>query len=112
MLVQTQFMVLKPKISSERKMGLVYDGKSEPFTGSMSNLARANATKHASTHFDNSLYLNFMLQNGSITEKHLASKELMIAERKINFWKRHPNFNKEEYLKNCEAAKKKWVVTR
>ena len=79
---------------------------SKPFN--RGSLYRMNATKQALTHFENSLYLSFMLSNGNTSEKRDASKELVICEKKIEFWKKMPSFDHEEFLRGCAAAKKIW----
>ena len=61
-------------------------------------------------HFENSMYLSFMLANGTTAEKIQASKELKICERKMAFWRRHPMFIQSEMAQKTLDIKKKWEV--
>ncbi|GAA4523278.1 hypothetical protein GCM10023174_04920 [Chelativorans composti] len=41
-------------------------------------------------------------------EKRQARLEMTIAEKKLAFWSRHPNFDKEEAMRGVEALKRAW----
>lgn len=73
-----------------------------------SSLYRINATAQALKHFENSLYLTFMQQNGDAKEKRDAGRELSIAAKKIDFWKKMPSFDHDEFVRGCERVKKSW----
>lgn len=45
-------------------------------------------------HVENRSFLTFMYNKGNIHEKLKAGQELSIADRKISFWERHPQFDK------------------
>lgn len=47
------------------------------------------------SHVENRAYLEFMFLKGSPSERRQATSELEIANRKIMFWNRHPNFDRE-----------------
>ena len=53
---------------------------------------RMNANKAYMRHYENFLFLDFILNNGNDREKVEAKVELKICERKLDFWKKHPNF--------------------
>jgi len=72
------------------------------------NPARYNAVNCYMTHFENSLFLNFMMENGTPLEKNQAAKELTIAERKMKYWRMQPHFDQTIALKECQRAKRKW----
>lgn len=57
---------------------------------------RCDAVKAYMKHYENFLFLDFMVQNGTIAEKHQASKELEICKRKMKFWERQPHFIQAE----------------
>lgn len=59
-------------------------------------------------HYRNFLFLDFMANNGSFKEKGEALKEIEICKRKMNFWKKKPDFNKENVMKLREIANKDW----
>lgn len=92
-------------------MGLVYD-ENEPrnFNGSV-NVAAMNPHKPYQRHLENWFYLNFIAQNKDATfsEKRQAEKELVICQRKLDYWERHPNFSDSEKLRITSELKKKWA---
>ena len=70
---------------------------------------KCNAVKCYMEHYHNSLYLTFMLQNGSTIEKHEASKEMEICERKMKYWQNQPHFIESEADRQRIEAKRKWA---
>jgi hypothetical protein len=72
--------------------------------------ANVNATAKYVEHFRNSLYLQFLANHPRTTwnEKTQARKELVIAERKMTYWRRHPNFNAQQAADLCDKAKAEW----
>ena len=75
------------------------------------NIADADATDFWLRHFSNALYLRFIAQhkNTSTSEKAQANKELAIADRKMTFWAKHPNYSKERAVAGAGKLKKDWV---
>ena len=70
-----------------------------------------NATGSYITHYRNSLYLGFLLKNSNnFAEKQQAGKELGMAEKKMAYWQKHPNFDKDRALVECEKSRKEWGV--
>lgn len=57
---------------------------------------RCDAVKAYMRHYENSLFLTFMSNNGTLDEKHQAKKEMEICERKMKYWERQPHFNGSE----------------
>jgi len=58
-------------------------------------------------HLENYFFLKFiLLKSDDTVEKHHASKELDICERKMNFWKRQSSFCSKQYEKDIEAYRK------
>lgn len=89
-------------------MPLCYSDKTSPGDFVGFDPLRADPVKAMMKHYSNYLYLTFMLENGNMTEKHEASKELVICERKMNYWKRQPHFSTEEAARQILALKKDW----
>lgn len=72
------------------------------------NPLRVNAVKKYLEHYSNSLYLAFMLENGTMRERSEASKELTICERKMLYWERQPHFIRDEANRGIEKLKRQW----
>lgn len=74
------------------------------------NIWEWDGTKQYLKHFDNLLYLNFVASNprSSQREKAQARHEMTIAEKKLEFWTRHPKFVQEEAMKGVDRLKKQW----
>ena len=72
-----------------------------------------DATKHWINHFGNSLYLTFLVQNepGHL-ERRRAAHELSIADRKMAYWMRHPNWDRQKAEQEAERLRKQWARKR
>lgn len=89
-------------------MALIYDeSKTGKFAGF--NPAKCNATRVYMTHYANSMYLKFMLAKGDRIERHQASCELLICDRKLKYWERQSNFNENQAEKLMIKEKRKWA---
>lgn len=88
-------------------------GDNKPFSGggiSRELLDSLDANKKYAEHFSNIMYLKFV-QNHSDTsyiEKEQAGKEIIIAERKMKFWKNQRNWDIRECGKLTSKIKKDW----
>lgn len=72
-----------------------------------------NANKHFMTHYSNAKYLTFLAQNETTPiARAQASKELEIANRKMDYWKRHPNFDINAIRTQTEELDKQWQATK
>lgn len=71
---------------------------------------RMNGTTAYVNHYDNLLFLQFILHNplSSEVERRQARKEMEICEKKLEFWRRHPNYVHEEALRRVNDLKKNW----
>lgn len=79
----------------------------QPFSGRPFCASDYNSNVQISTHLDNWFILKFMqMQTDSIIERHQATKELTICERKISFWQRQPDFCIEEFANSVEKLQK------
>jgi hypothetical protein len=57
---------------------------------------------------ENRFYLTFFLHNGTMIEKHKASKELAICDRKLAYWERNPCFDRKKAETILDEIKRKW----
>lgn len=74
---------------------------------------KQKATDNWMRHFDNSLYLTFILKNDpDRNERAQAQKELAVCERKMDHWKRHPNWDTLEAGRKAEESRKLWQGKR
>ena len=89
-------------------MALVYDEIPAPFVGRRFDVANADATAFWLRHFENSLTLKFFLEKGTFAERVQASRELTICDRKLAYWKRHPNFSTGAAERGATALKNRW----
>lgn len=73
------------------------------------NPNRFDPNKMMRYHLKNYFFLKFILMNSDDTvEKHRASKELDVCERKMKFWQNHYAFCEDEYEIDLEDMKKDW----
>jgi len=94
------------------KEGIVYSDTSEPFShAARGNLSKINPNKAYKTHLENHHYLHFIQKNSKdAKEKIQCTKEIGTAERKMEYWKRHPDFSKKQQEADHAEVKKKWTV--
>lgn len=70
-----------------------------------------NASKGYVTHYGNLLYLQFIVKSSDrISERQQALKEMQIAERKMAYWKKHPNWDRSEVEPEVVKLNKHWGV--
>lgn len=67
------------------------------------------ATRKFLEHFSNMLMLKFFWQEGTHPERFQVDKEIVICERKLTYWKRHPNWNIDEVTRGIEQMKRDWA---
>lgn len=72
--------------------------------------SKMNATKAYLGHYDNFLYLSFILNNPLSTqaEKRQANREIAICDRKLNWWAKHPNLDKAAVGEGKRLMHQKW----
>jgi len=68
------------------------------------------ASKHWLTHYGNLRYLEFIAAHpdATFTEKAQARREIVLAQRKMDYWKRHPNWNQEEVANGKASVDRMW----
>jgi hypothetical protein len=66
-----------------------------------------NPNTQIKKHLENWFYLRFIqTQTDSIIERQQATKELTICDRKIEFWKRQPDYCFEEFAETVNYMQK------
>jgi hypothetical protein len=96
-------------------MSICYDEEQTRASGSTyrGSMSRINPTRAYLKHFENFLYLQFIAMNSDDRiEQHQARKELVIAERKMAFWRRSPEFNQTLATEGSDKLKKNWSTKR
>lgn len=94
-------------------MALVYDDlNKQPFMGRPVPYDQQKAIDHYLRHAYNFLYLKFIINTTDDRMERLqANKEIVIAQRKLDHWRRHPNFILSEALPKIEKLKRDWQYT-
>ena len=91
---------------------LVYESESahKSYAGKpLSQWGEAAVMRTWGTHIENHAFLKFMYAKGTMAEKQQASKELVICERKIAFWEKHPAFDKRLAALQVTKVKTAWA---
>ncbi len=74
---------------------------------------KLNATKAYLTHYGNYLYLKFILDNSSDRmERHQANKEIVICDRKLSWWSKHPNIDRLQVEEGKKELQHQWNSKR
>ena len=89
------------------------ESNSGPFDPKMLGvLFNMDANRKFAEHFENYCYLTFILRHEATTlvEKQQANKEIVIAQKKMNYWKRMPNWDVNESGRLCDKSRKNWSL--
>jgi hypothetical protein len=63
-------------------------------------------------HYGNSLYLNFIFNSSTDgVERRQANKEIQMADKKMAYWRKHPDFSLAIVEPKMKAEKAKWRTT-
>lgn len=80
-----------------------------PFNGRI----KINPNNAYNKHLDNWYYLTFILINSKDFKERLqARNELIICQRKLDYWYRHPELNIEDVVIHTDKLKKEWNTTK
>jgi hypothetical protein len=74
------------------------------------DMSKINPNNLYKKHLTNWFYLKFLLAKGTTWEKLQATKELLICERKMAFWYKHPSFSVAQAGNDVSALKKQWTT--
>ena len=101
-------MLLLYTFNRSEKMFLCYQDN-ETRSNTPFNPHRYNPNNVICNHLENYFFLKFIIQNSQdMLERHRASKELDICERKIAYWKKMPTFNEDTYMRDLNVYKKNY----
>lgn len=89
-------------------MSICYD-ENERYSGPPVSYYKINANRSYLRHYENSLLLQFMMQNGNMKERAQASKEMGLCQRKMERMEKHANFDWSVVLPEIEKVKKLWA---
>lgn len=59
-------------------------------------------------HLGNWFFLRHICMNGSIQDKFQATKEMIICERKLDYWYRKPGFDPNKVTAELSTLRKQW----
>lgn len=79
--------------------------------GRVAAMETGQVMKSWQKHAENWYMLSFYRLKGNPDERMAATQELGIADRKLAFWEKHPNFDRTWANKILDGLKKKWKVT-
>lgn len=88
-------------------MSFFYESHQAPLTHAI-DFDRMDATKKFLEHYDNYLILHAFAKTGDYNERHQAEKEIVIARRKMEFWKRRSKFDYDAAMKQVAIKNKQW----
>lgn len=90
---------------------ILYDTDSGgSFSGPPRRLDDADATKRWLDHFSNSLILTRIGQvSTDAREKIQAGRELVVCQRKMAFWARHPNYLPHTAQTEAQKLRRAWA---
>ena len=85
------------------------EGRQEP-PAFFTPYSKQDATKAYLRHYDNLLYLQFILYNPKSTPKDRkqANSELLICDRKLNWWLKHCNINMVAVTEGKKLLNARW----
>jgi hypothetical protein len=74
---------------------------------------RMNANKHYLTHFANMMFLKFVVEaDPDRANRHQANIEIPMCEKKLTYWSRHPNFERDIVDRDVQRMKREWSQPR
>jgi hypothetical protein len=89
-------------------MALVYEENApRKFSGAF-NPERFDATQQWLRHYANLLQLEFFAQNGTRDEKTQANREILVAQRKLNYWKNQNNWSESDAIAGKTQIDRQW----
>lgn len=89
---------------------ICYSDEQVPFTGRPVPYSEQNATRHWATHYRNSRELQFYISSPLSTfhERARARQEMVVCDRKMEHWRRHPNFSVSEAAQVRATIDREW----
>jgi len=74
---------------------LIYN-ENEIRTGAMPDFSKLDSNRQFRRHLENWFFLKLTLRNGNMIDRHQASKEMVICDRKLEFWEKKPSFDQKQ----------------
>jgi hypothetical protein len=59
-------------------------------------------------HLENWFFLKLTLRNGNMIDRHKASKELAICDRKLEFWRKKRSFDEKQAERDVAELRSRW----
>lgn len=83
---------------------IIYEDKKYPWS-----YVKLNPTNQFVKHLSNYYYLRWITEKSdNFIEKQQANKEMTIAEKKMKYWERSPEFNSNEAKRMHQKLKNEW----
>lgn len=89
-------------------MAHFYPANPGPYTGPNVDVWRMDGTRAYLEHYGNRMILDFFAKHGTFAEQRDVEREIAVCERKLAFWRRHPNFDQAKALEGIERIKRNW----
>lgn len=84
----------------------------QKFDYSRFSIVKLHPTACWKKHLDNYFYLRFILdRSDDRDERWVANKELQIAEKKMKYWEKMPEFDKDQAQAYLQKLKKTWNLS-
>lgn len=81
--------------------------------GTVTPYHKQNANAAYIRHFQNLMFLKFVVANSDDrNERQQATIEIPICERKLTYWTRHANFDKDTVQREVDRIKREWASER
>jgi len=91
----------------------IYSDRAEPKNGAIAPYETWKATERYLEHYGNLLFLQAIVNAPKDQgERRQALGEITICEKKLRFWERHINFDKDRAQKGSEELKRQWQRSR
>lgn len=86
---------------------LIYN-ENEPRTSNPVPLGKLNANRQYRRHLENWFFLKLTMRNGNMIDRHQASKELAICDRKLEYWYKKPDFDMKQAERDISELRSTW----
>ena len=86
---------------------LIYN-ENEVHTGGGPDLNSLNPNTMFRKHLENWFFLKLTLRNGNMIDRHKASKELAICDRKLDYWQKKRSFDQEQAMRDVAELRSRW----
>lgn len=81
---------------------------SDTETSSFAFSGSLNPNRQFKKHLENWFFLKLTLRNGNMIDRHQASKELAICDRKLEYWQKKPSFDMKQAQQDIAELRLLW----